>query len=83
VKPDNNQSSRKGTSCISAAAKIIFTKEYSLFFSPTRLVKNDFIHTDKLVLIDKQQKIRGYYQGTSDKDIQTLIHDIQKLQDEK
>ncbi|HZH36241.1 MAG TPA: hypothetical protein VEX65_03145 [Flavisolibacter sp.] len=46
-------------------------------------MKNDFIHTDKLVLIDKQQKIRGYYQGTSDKDIQTLIHDIQKLQDEK
>jgi protein SCO1/2 len=45
--------------------------------------ENDFMHTDKLVLIDKQQKIRGYYQGTSNKDIQTLIHDIQKLQDEK
>ena len=45
--------------------------------------REDFIHTEKLVLIDKQQRIRGYYNGTSDSDVQDLITDIQKLNDEK
>jgi protein SCO1/2 len=43
----------------------------------------DFIHTEKLILIDKQKRIRGYYSGTSDSDVQQLITDIQKLNDEK
>lgn len=45
--------------------------------------EQDFIHTDKLVLIDKQNRIRGYYSGTSDSDVQQLITDIQKLKHEK
>lgn len=43
---------------------------------------DDFIHSEKLVLIDKQQRIRGYYQGTSEKETERLIHDIKKLKDE-
>jgi protein SCO1/2 len=43
----------------------------------------DFIHTEKLVLIDKQKCIRGYYSGTADSDVQQLITDIKKLQNEK
>lgn len=43
---------------------------------------NDFIHSDQLVLIDKQRHIRGYYEGTSDQSIEKLIHDIKKLQNE-
>ncbi len=43
---------------------------------------NDFIHSDKLVLIDKQQRIRGYYAGTEATDIQQLINDIKKLKNE-
>ena len=43
----------------------------------------DFIHTEKLVLIDKQKRIRGYYSGTADSDVQQLITDIKKLQNEK
>jgi len=42
----------------------------------------DFIHSEKLVLIDKQKRIRGYYQGTSAKEVDQLIHDIKKLKDE-
>jgi protein SCO1/2 len=44
---------------------------------------HDFIHSEKLILIDKQKRIRGYYNGTSDSDVQQLITDIQKLNDEK
>ena len=42
----------------------------------------DFIHSEKLVLIDKQKRIRGYYNGTSDADINKLIQDIKKLKHE-
>ncbi len=39
----------------------------------------DFIHTEKLVLIDQQKRIRGYYTGTDDAEVQQLITDIRKL----
>lgn len=43
---------------------------------------NDFIHSDQVVLIDKQKQIRGYYDGTNDKAMALLIHDIIKLENE-
>jgi len=43
----------------------------------------DFIHSDKLVLVDKQKRIRGYYDGTNEKEVNELILDIKKLKDEK
>ena len=42
----------------------------------------DFIHSEKLVLIDANLKIRGYYNGTSAAAAQQLIQDIKKLKDE-
>lgn len=42
----------------------------------------DFIHSEKLVLIDKQKRIRGYYDGTSNKEVGQLINDIKKLKHE-
>jgi protein SCO1/2 len=42
----------------------------------------DFIHSEKLVLIDKSKKIRGYYNGTIEDEVNMLIHDIKKLQNE-
>lgn len=43
---------------------------------------NDFIHSEKLVLVDKQKQIRGYYDGTSEQEVNMLISDIKKLQHE-
>ena len=42
----------------------------------------DFIHSDKLVLVDKEKQIRGYYTGTDKNAVEQLIHDIKKLEDE-
>ncbi len=42
----------------------------------------DFIHSEKLVLIDNQKRIRGYYDGTDEKEVQKLITDIKKLKHE-
>lgn len=44
---------------------------------------NDFIHSDKLVLVDRQQRIRGFYKGTSDSETIQLSRDIKKLKNEK
>ncbi|ANI90614.1 hypothetical protein A9P82_04365 [Arachidicoccus ginsenosidimutans] len=42
--------------------------------------EGDFIHSDHLVLVDKDNHIRGYYDGTSDLDVKKLIADIKTLQ---
>jgi protein SCO1 len=42
----------------------------------------DFIHSDKLVLIDTKQRIRGYYDGTDEKEANKLLKDIKKLKNE-
>ena len=42
----------------------------------------DFIHSEKLVLVDKQKRIRGYYDGTNLNEVNNLIHDIKKLRHE-
>ncbi|WP_426667886.1 SCO family protein [Mucilaginibacter sp. McL0603] len=42
--------------------------------------EGDFIHSDKLVLIDRDLHIRGYYDGTDKGDIVQLIKDIKKLE---
>jgi protein SCO1/2 len=40
---------------------------------------DDFIHSDMLVLIDREGKIRGYYKGTEKSRVDALINDIVKL----
>lgn len=42
----------------------------------------DFIHSDNLLLIDPDRKIRGYYRGTDETDVNRLIHDIERLKNE-
>jgi protein SCO1/2 len=39
----------------------------------------DFIHTTNFVLVDKQQQIRGIYDGINEDEIQRLIRDINSL----
>ncbi|MDP9229324.1 MAG: SCO family protein [Bacteroidota bacterium] len=43
---------------------------------------NDFIHSDKLVLVDTKKRIRGFYDGMNESEIGQLIKDISKLKAE-
>jgi len=43
---------------------------------------DDFVHTENFVLVDKEKKLRGFYDGTSKKDIDRLIVDIYALLEE-
>ena len=45
--------------------------------------KFDMIHTENFILIDKQKQIRGFYDGTNEKEIERLMSDIQILKKQK
>ncbi|SDK75108.1 protein SCO1/2 [Salinimicrobium catena] len=42
----------------------------------------DMIHTENFVLVDKEKRIRGFYDGTSSEAIDDLLHDIEILKKE-
>jgi len=44
---------------------------------------HDFIHSENLVLIDTEKRIRGYYDGTDEAAVDKLINDITKLKRER
>ncbi len=43
---------------------------------------NDFIHSDRLVLVDQLGRLRGFYKGTDHEEVIQLIAHIQKLKKE-
>lgn len=42
----------------------------------------DMIHTENFVLVDKEKRIRGFYDGTDAEAIENLMHDIKVLKRE-
>ncbi len=43
---------------------------------------SDFIHTNNFVLVDRELRIRGYYDGTNPKEVDKLMHDMEVLLEE-
>jgi len=43
----------------------------------------DMIHTENFVLVDKQKRIRGFYDGTQLEAMDDILHDIELLVSEK
>ena len=43
---------------------------------------DDFIHTENFVLVDKEKRLRGFYDGTSEEDTDRLIQDVYTLLEE-
>ena len=44
---------------------------------------DDFVHTERFALVDKNHHIRGYYDGTSEQEVNKLMYDIEQLQKEE
>ena len=42
----------------------------------------DFVHTENVVLVDKQGRLRGFYDGTKEEDISQLYLDLERLIEE-
>jgi protein SCO1/2 len=47
--------------------------------STVEKINPTFIHTQKFVLIDKEKKVRGFYDGTDPASVKKLIQDINEL----
>ena len=43
---------------------------------------DDFIHSEQFVLIDGKKRVRGFYKGTSEPEVKTLLRDIARLKRE-
>ena len=43
--------------------------------------KYDMIHTENFVLVDKEKRIRGYYDGTNELEMDKLINDLEILEE--
>lgn len=55
-------------------------RQYFAVMEPgTSFDEHDFIHTENVVLVDERKRIRGFYDGTSDAQMDLLIQDIQIL----
>ena len=39
----------------------------------------DMIHTENFILVDKERRIRGFYDGTDNEDIEKLLKDLETL----
>jgi protein SCO1/2 len=44
--------------------------------------EDDFIHTEQFILVDKEKRIRGYYDGTEKEDMEKLKKDVALLKEE-
>jgi len=45
--------------------------------------KQDFIHTENFILVDTDRRLRGFYDGTSEADMQRLADEIEILWEEE
>jgi len=54
---------------------------YMINALPADTAPGGFIHSDNFVLVDRERHIRGYYDGTSTKDVDRLFSDIKYLID--
>ncbi|WP_028581951.1 SCO family protein [Desulfogranum japonicum] len=54
-------------------------KHYMLGAMKNEEVPGGYIHSGSFVLMDKQQRIRGYYNGTDATEVDTLITDMKTL----
>jgi protein SCO1/2 len=52
------------------------------YFAVNQDITGDFIHTENVVLVDWEYRIRGIYNGTSSISIEQLIGDIKILKNE-
>ncbi|MBC7486440.1 MAG: SCO family protein [Cytophagaceae bacterium] len=54
-------------------------KQYAIVDEEGDGGEEDFIHTERFVLVDQEQYIRGYYDGTDSVEVERMMQDIHKL----
>jgi protein SCO1/2 len=61
----------------------LMAQEYMILAFEDDDVPGGFEHSGHFILVDKKSRIRGYYEGTKEDDVQKMIKDIKTLLKEK
>lgn len=61
----------------------IARKSYLAVKTETEGELYDMVHTENFILVDKEKRVRGFYDGTNKEEIKRLIEDIRFLLEEK
>ena len=67
---------------VTGSREDIYDLARNAYFADEDEDAGDFLHTENLILVDKQKRIRGVYSGTQRTDIRRLIEDIEVLKRE-
>ena len=72
---------------VTGERQAIYTQARTSYFAEEDLGlpvnENDFLHTENMLLIDKQRRIRGIYKGTFQNEMTRLLEDIRLLKAEE
>ncbi|MCU0416842.1 MAG: SCO family protein [Cytophagaceae bacterium] len=80
---DQYQAQKKKWYFLTGSKDSIYKLGQQHFYLTTKqneLDPTDFLHSEKIVLVDQNGWIRGYYNGTSEEEIDRLITEIKVLQ---
>ncbi len=56
--------------------------DHFVLYTYSRNVSRDFVHSEQLVLIDPDLRVRGFYKGTEPEEVDKLMEDLQRLEKE-
>lgn len=59
------------------------SEHYLAFVKEDKDASGGFIHDGNFILVDRQRRVRGYYDGTSDEGAEKLLRDIETVLHEK
>ncbi|MEL6255638.1 MAG: SCO family protein [Bacteroidota bacterium] len=57
-------------------------KTYMIAAGPDESIMGGIFHSGKFVLLDKERRVRGFYEGTDEDEVSKLIQDIKSLKAE-
>ncbi len=83
---ENNQIDTKNWNFVTGIQQDIYELGVKGYLVPNQedaLAPGGFLHSEKFILIDKKSRIRGFYDGTEEHDIEKLIKDVKTLSQEQ
>jgi protein SCO1/2 len=83
----SNDIHSKNWHLLTGSKSIIYTLARTSYFAEEDLGftkdSTQFLHTEHIILVDKNKRIRGVYNGTLQLETEQMVKDIQMLMEEK
>lgn len=79
---DNNEINTSNWNFVTGNQQEIYKLGVNGYFLPNQedaLAPGGFLHSEKIVLLDKKSRIRGWYDGTEEEEVRKLIEDTKTL----